>query len=81
MISDSVLAGLAIAFIARVVSMILITGMMILGSVIGGVASVSGMYLSHFFNWPSGLAIVLVAFGFFILAFLLSPSIETCYWH
>ncbi|MEQ9624774.1 metal ABC transporter permease [Coleofasciculus chthonoplastes] len=48
--------------------------MMLLGSGIGVVASISGMYLSYFFNLPSGPAIVLVTFGFFILAFLFSPS-------
>jgi manganese/iron transport system permease protein len=48
--------------------------MMVLGSTIGVVASISGMYLSYFFNLPSGPAIVLVAFGFFMVAFLFSPS-------
>ena len=48
--------------------------MMILGSAIGVMASISGMYLSYFFNLPSGSAIVLVAFCFFMLAFLFSPS-------
>lgn len=48
--------------------------MMLLGSGIGVVASISGMYLSYFYNLPSGPAIVLVTFGFFILAFLFSPS-------
>jgi len=48
--------------------------MMLLGSGIGIVASISGMYLSYFFNLPSGPAIVLVTFGFFMLAFLFSPS-------
>lgn len=48
--------------------------MMILGAVIGVVASVSGMYLSYFFNLPSGPAIVLVASGFFLLALLFSPT-------
>lgn len=47
--------------------------MMILGAGIGVIASISGMYLSYFFNLPSGPAIVLVASGLFILAFLLSP--------
>ncbi|NEP60870.1 MAG: metal ABC transporter permease [Symploca sp. SIO2G7] len=47
--------------------------MMVLGSAIGVVASISGMYLSYFFNLPSGPAIVLVAFGLFMLAFLFSP--------
>jgi len=37
-------------------------------------ASVTGMYLSYYFNMPSGAAIVLVVFGLFLLAFLLSPS-------
>lgn len=47
---------------------------MFLGAVLGVVASVSGMYLSYFYNLPSGPAIVLVASGFFVLALLLSPS-------
>ncbi|MEB3289155.1 MAG: metal ABC transporter permease [Leptolyngbya sp.] len=46
---------------------------MLLGSGIGVIASLSGMYLSYYFNLPSGPAIVLVASGFFALAFLLSP--------
>ena len=48
--------------------------MMILGSALGVIASITGMYLSYFFNLPSGPAIVLVAFGLFMLAFLFSPS-------
>ncbi|KJH72112.1 metal ABC transporter permease [Aliterella atlantica] len=48
--------------------------MMILGAVIGVVASIWGMYISYFFNLPSGPAIVLVASGFFTLALLFSPS-------
>lgn len=48
--------------------------MMILGAAIGIVASVSGMYISYFFNLPSGPAIVLVTSGFFTLALLFSPS-------
>ncbi|MGB7444426.1 MAG: metal ABC transporter permease [Coleofasciculaceae cyanobacterium] len=48
--------------------------MMIIGSAIGVAASITGMYLSYWFNLPSGPAIVLVAFGFFLLAFLFSPS-------
>ena len=47
--------------------------MMILGVGIGIIASISGMYLSYFYNLPSGPAIVLVASGLFILAFLFSP--------
>lgn len=48
--------------------------MMILGAAIGVVASIWGMYISYFFNLPSGPAIVLVASGFFTLALLFSPS-------
>lgn len=48
--------------------------MMILGGAIGILSSISGMYVSYFFNLPSGPAIVLVASGFFTLALLFSPS-------
>ncbi|WP_287524928.1 metal ABC transporter permease [Okeania sp. SIO2C2] len=48
--------------------------MMILGSFLGAFASIAGMYLSYYLDIPSGSAIVLVAFGFFLLAFLFSPS-------
>lgn len=48
--------------------------MMGLGAIIGVVASVSGMYVSYYLNAPSGPAIVLVAFGLFLLALLFSPS-------
>lgn len=47
---------------------------MFLGVGIGIFSSISGMYLSYFYNLPSGPAIVLVTFGLFVLAFLLSPS-------
>lgn len=47
---------------------------MILGALIGIISSISGMYLSYFFNLPSGPAIVLVASGLFVLALLFSPS-------
>jgi manganese/iron transport system permease protein len=47
---------------------------MLLGVGIGTLASISGMYLSYYFNLPSGPAIVLVAFAFFLLAFLFSPT-------
>ena len=48
--------------------------MMWVGSVIGALSSVIGMYLSYYLDVPSGAAIVLVSFCFFCLAFLLSPS-------
>ncbi|MBD2305829.1 metal ABC transporter permease [Chroococcidiopsis sp. FACHB-1243] len=47
---------------------------MIVGAAIGIVSSISGMYLSYFFNLPSGPAIVLVVSGLFALAFLFSPN-------
>lgn len=47
---------------------------MFVGVGLGILASVSGMYFSYYFNLPSGPAIVLVAFGLFLLAFLFSPS-------
>ncbi|MBR8827954.1 MAG: metal ABC transporter permease [Gomphosphaeria aponina SAG 52.96 = DSM 107014] len=48
--------------------------MMFLGVGFGVISSISGMYISYFYNLPSGPAIVLVASGLFILAFLFSPS-------
>jgi manganese/iron transport system permease protein len=46
---------------------------MILGAFIGVISSISGMYLSYYYNLPSGPAIVLVASGLFVLALLFSP--------
>lgn len=46
---------------------------MILGAAIGVFSSISGMYLSYFYNLPSGPAIVLVVSGLFLLALLFSP--------
>ncbi|KAF3885985.1 MULTISPECIES: metal ABC transporter permease [Nostocales] len=46
---------------------------MILGAVIGVFSSITGMYLSYFYNFPSGPAIVLVVSGLFMLALLFSP--------
>ena len=48
--------------------------MMILGAIIGIFSTISGMYLSYYFDLPSGAAIVMVVFSFFLLAFLFSPS-------
>lgn len=48
--------------------------MMILGAMIGVLSSITGMYLSYFYDLPSGPAIVLVAFMFFLVALLFSPS-------
>jgi manganese/iron transport system permease protein len=46
---------------------------MVLGSGIGVFSSVSGMYLSYYFNLPSGPAIVMVVSALFFLALLFSP--------
>lgn len=46
---------------------------MLLGSGIGVFSSISGMYLSFWFNLPSGPAIVLVVSTLFFLAMLFSP--------
>ncbi len=46
---------------------------MLLGAVIGVISSISGMYLSYWYNLPWGPAIVLVVSGFFVLALLFSP--------
>ncbi|HEY9768230.1 MAG TPA: metal ABC transporter permease [Coleofasciculaceae cyanobacterium] len=48
--------------------------MMFLGSIIGAVSGITGMYGSYYFDLPSGAAIVMVIFAFFLLAFLFSPS-------
>lgn len=47
---------------------------MLLGTFIGVTSSITGMYLSYYFNLPSGPAIVLVTSGIFVLALLFSPS-------
>ncbi len=47
---------------------------MIVGAAVGVCSSISGMYLSYYFNIPSGPAIVIVVSSLFFLAFLLSPS-------
>jgi manganese/iron transport system permease protein len=48
--------------------------MMIVGAILGAIASISGVYLSYYQNLPSGPAIVLVSSGLFLLALLFSPS-------
>lgn len=48
--------------------------MMIFGAVIGVISSIAGMYISYFYNLPSGPAIVLVVSGLFVLAFLFNPQ-------
>ena len=48
--------------------------MMGLGALLGVVASLIGMYTSYYLNVPSAPCIVLISFGFFVLAVLFSPS-------
>ncbi len=48
--------------------------MMILGAIIGSISGVLGIYISYYFNVPSGATIVLVITIFFILALFLSPT-------
>ncbi|PAX51729.1 metal ABC transporter permease [Brunnivagina elsteri] len=48
--------------------------MMIFGSIIGSISCIIGMYMSYYWDIPSGAAIVLVVFTFFFIAFLFSPS-------
>ncbi|NJL40935.1 MAG: metal ABC transporter permease [Leptolyngbyaceae cyanobacterium SM1_4_3] len=48
--------------------------MMVMGAGLGALSGIVGMYLSYYLDIPSGSAIVLVAFGLFLLAFLFSPS-------
>ena len=48
--------------------------MMILGAILGVLSTVSGMYLSYYFDLPSGAAIVMIVFGLFLLSFLFSPK-------
>jgi manganese/iron transport system permease protein len=48
--------------------------MMAVGAIFGILGSVCGMYISYYWNIPSGSAIVLVVTGLFLLALLFSPS-------
>lgn len=47
--------------------------MMALSALFGAVSGVAGLYLSYYVNVASGAAVVLVATGLFMLAFLFSP--------
>lgn len=48
--------------------------MMGVGAILGSLSVITGMYLSYHFDLPSGPAIVLVVFSFFMLAFFFSPT-------
>lgn len=52
--------------------------LMLLGSCVGVVGVLVGMYLSFYFDLPSGAAIALTIFGLFLLALLFSPSQGLC---
>lgn len=47
---------------------------MLLGAVLGVGASISGMYLSYFYNLPSGPAVVLVISTVFFVVLLVNPT-------
>lgn len=48
--------------------------MMLLGAILGALASAIGIYTSYYLDLPSGPAIALVVFGVFLIALLLSPT-------
>jgi ABC-type Mn2+/Zn2+ transport system permease subunit len=54
--------------------------MMALAALIGALSSILGLYFSYYLNIASGSAIVLVATGIFVLAFLFAPG-RGWIWH
>ena len=46
------------------------TNSLIISVIFGGISAVSGLYLSYYFNLPSGPSMSLVSSGIFVLAFL-----------
>lgn len=48
--------------------------MMTLAAALGATSSIIGLYVSYYANIASGAAVVLVATGFFLLAFLFAPG-------
>ena len=84
-IALTVVASLKVVGVILVLSLLITPGatayllvprlhqVMLLGAIVGVLSSISGMYLSYFYNVPSGPAIVMVVSGFFLLAFLFSP--------
>jgi manganese/iron transport system permease protein len=85
LIALTVVASLKAVGVVRVLSLLITPGatayllvprlhqVMLLGAGIGVFSSISGMYLSYWFNLPSGPAIVLVVSSLFTLALLFSP--------
>lgn len=51
--------------------------MMLLGALMGALTSTTGVYLSYYWNLPSGPAIVLVSTLLFVLALFCSPILKT----
>ncbi|NJL46256.1 MAG: metal ABC transporter permease [Leptolyngbyaceae cyanobacterium SM2_5_2] len=85
LIALTVVASMKVVGVVLVLSLLIAPGatayllvprlhqMMGLGAGVGVLASVSGLYLSYYFNVPSGPAIVLVVSALFAVAFLLGP--------
>jgi manganese/iron transport system permease protein len=48
--------------------------MMMVGAGLGAIATLTGIYLSYYFDLPTGPIIALVVFALFLLTLLLSPS-------
>lgn len=48
--------------------------MMIVGGILGAIASVSGLYTSYYYDLPSGPAIAIAVFAIFLLTLLFSPT-------
>jgi manganese/iron transport system permease protein len=85
-ITLTIIASMQVVGVVLVVSLMVAPGitayllvkelhqMMGLGAAIGAIGSIAGMYISYYFNVPSGAAIVLVVTTFFVIALLFSPS-------
>lgn len=86
LISLTIVASMKAVGVILVLSMLITPGatayllvnrlhqVMILGAAIAIISSIVGIYLSYFYNLPSGPAIVLVVCTAFVLAFLFSPK-------
>lgn len=48
--------------------------MMVISAAVGAISTISGLYLSFYIDVASGAAVVLVATGIFMLAFLFAPA-------
>jgi manganese/iron transport system permease protein len=86
LISLTIVASMKAVGVILVLSMLITPGatayllvnrlhqVMILGAAIAIISSIVGIYLSYFYNLPSGPAIVLVVCTAFVFAFLFSPK-------